>query len=147
MYKEMDNEIHVFVNTCICSLELSGKPESNKFSLRPCLKTSNDWKSTATEEKSPRYVVTVWQKRYRENVSVLKLSPHVHVCIYDMHVCGTRSSTPCTGPTHSNKQCTPVCVTLSSSVVPLQFQQTLISYNSLFLRCTDVKSIFLESTH
>ena len=72
---------------------------------------------------------------------------HVHVCIYDMHVCNTRSSTSCTGPTHNNKQCTPVCVTLSSSVVPLQFQQTLISYSSLFLQCTDVESIFLESAH
>ena len=76
---------------------------------------------------------------------MLQLHTHVHVCKYDMHVCSTRSSTSCTGPTHSNKQCTPVCVTLFSSVVPLQFQQTLISYSSLFLWCTDVKSIFLES--
>ena len=51
---------------------------------------------------------------------VLKLSAHVHVSIFDMHVCATRSSTRCTGPTHNKKQCTPVCATLSCWVVPLQ---------------------------
>ena len=72
---------------------------------------------------------------------------HVHVCVYDMHVCSTRSSTSCTSPTQNNKQCTLVCATLSCSVVPLQFQQTLIGYSSLFLWCTDVKSIFFWNQH